>query len=235
METRSSPTISERIRPILAVCGSWFAWVLATTMGFGLGIFGVFLLTATTYWGRLQPTILGLTLFAFVGTMQWLALNLVHGLDSSRWWIPLTMAGWFLGGYGMFTIGDGASKTIQGILLGVPVGFAQYLFLRRRVHRAGWWICASIVSIAISWVLAGMMGGGDGGDFGLLFAAPLLGVLVGATTGVPLIWLLRHPCQEGCIVPMTVKDRFKGFSRSQKGFALVILIVTILVLADMII
>jgi len=64
-------------------------------------------------------------------------------------------------------------------VLGAGSGIAQWLFLRRRLHWAGWWIIIS----ALAWT-TGLT----------VFSGVLLsGAMVGAMTGIALDLLLRYP------------------------------------------
>src|SRR5512143_3297428 len=71
-------------------------------------------------------------------------------LPQMGWWVAATAAGWFLGV---------ALATVPGLLhwtspfstldaalfvMGFSIGLLQWLLLRRRVPRAGWWIAANI-------------------------------------------------------------------------------------------
>ncbi|GEM_PF-4729690 len=229
--------ISEQVKPILADCGVWLRWVLATTTGFGLGSVVLFFLAITVYFeGYL--IVFGLMLFVCVGVMQWGVLRLTHRLRGFGWWIPLTMAGWCLGIYIGYTIGDRlgtdlsnaimfmlhdpnfcsprralvpfrlaldlgdiAKMGCKGIFFGVSVGFAQYWVLRRSVRRAGWWILTTTLSTTGSLLLADIISRDWDEELGIFFVIPLLGILIGATTGIPLVWLLKHP------LPPTIPDQ----------------------------
>ncbi len=59
------------------------------------------------------------------------------------------------------------------------MGITQWLFLRRHLHQAGWWIVVS----ALGWT-AGLT---------LLTGPLLVGAVAGAVTGIALELLLRYP------------------------------------------
>ena len=73
------------------------------------------------------------------------------------------------------------------------VGVLQWLVLRRRVTRAGWWVAAS----AAGWVAAGPGVGLVAAVMGAALTAnagwAALGIMYGAVTGCALVWLLRQP------------------------------------------
>ena len=58
---------------------------------------------------------------------------------------------------------------------GASLGIAQWLVLRRQVSRAGWWVLASTVGLAV----------------GVLFSVAA-GVIYAPITGGVLVWLLRQ-------------------------------------------
>ena len=61
----------------------------------------------------------------------------------------------------------------------------QWLLLRRRLRRAGWWVGANV----LGWVLLGLITKGNAlGQFGLL----LLGFLPACATAVMLALLINH-------------------------------------------
>ena len=75
-----------------------------------------------------------------------------------------------------------------GLVVGAITGLGQWLVLRRRCARAGWWIAAS----ALGWGLAGAVAV-PGGTLGWMGNVLLIGATAGATTGFALLRLLRHP------------------------------------------
>ena len=75
---------------------------------------------------------------------------------------------------------------------GIVAGLSQWLVLRRQVHRAEWWVPASI----IGFVAAGGVGtvldvvtGNRAGSFAAIALMPAL-------TGFVLLWMLRWPIPE---------------------------------------
>ena len=128
--------------------------------------------------------------------LQWLVLRrTVAGL---RWWAVMSSVGLavglFLAMLPMNMAGvDGpqvAPLFAMGFaLMGAVPGTLQWLLLRRRVSRAGWWVLASSV---------GMIGCGmtfmsvtRGGDVHVALGGAGGAAVYGAVTGVVLIWLLR--------------------------------------------
>ena len=65
------------------------------------------------------------------------------------------------------------------LIIGLTVGIAQWVILRRELHWAGWWIIFSI----IGWTTG----------LTLLPGVMLTGTMAGVLTGIALEILLRHP------------------------------------------
>jgi len=111
------------------------------------------------------------------------------------------------------------------LCLGVWLGIAQWIVLRRHVSRAGWWVLASFganvlalvagsiparVALAQATAGSGPVTPSEAGAFFGTFSAPRLplaaldGVIYGVITGVALVWLLRQPDKEQPSLPQDV-------------------------------
>lgn len=99
------------------------------------------------------------------GVLQYFLLR--RYFPRMGWWIAATVLGWvvplillsFLSSVGIYPA-LGVDPVWSGalgltLLLGVPVGLCQWFVLRRRIHRAAWWILASI----LGWGVAGLVSG----------------------------------------------------------------------------
>jgi hypothetical protein len=142
----------------------WFFWIMAVTWGWLLG----------------SLIIPGLTLVIsgfMVGVFQWLILQ---GRIARPWlWIVATSAGWIAGYFITLFMLPQEFTFLEGLVLGLTTGIAQWLILRQELYWAGWWIVFSV----IGWI-TGLT----------LFPGLLLtGTMVGALTGLSLEILLRHP------------------------------------------
>ena len=132
-----------------------------------------------------------------VGLAQWLVL---YGHSQRlKWWWPATSAGLTLGallniGYRSHLwslLGDSTTGLMSLDILGLVVGGAQGLVLRRQGYRTGWWVLAS----AVGWQLGFLARRWSHG----LIATPafqalpdlLLGAVAGLITGAALVRLLR--------------------------------------------
>ena len=145
----------------------WIQWVLATTVGWAVGlIFG----------GEIGTGV-------FIGIAQWLVIR--RYFSQAGWWILASAVGW-IAGWGLISSGSivpqggGLINTmIAGGVFGLTVGVAQWIVLRRWVKLASVWILLSVPG----WTI---------GLFGIL-GTILVGVVVGAITGFALDFLLRFP------------------------------------------
>ena len=182
--------------------GFWLGWVLASTVGwiigfiigFGLGLFivgedtGINVLSSI-----LGDFIFGAGIGFGVGILQWLVLR--RRVSRAGWWILASTAGLAVawGGGGVLRLGSSAERVAVMALGGAVAGILQWLVLRGKVSRAGWWVLASTVgwalSIAVREVLTDPGGGGIMGNL-------MPGVVLGAVTGGALVWLLRQPVPE---------------------------------------
>ena len=147
----------------------WFQWLLATTLGWLLGILI----------GEIGVGVV-------VGIGQWLVLR--QRIHQAGWWVWASTVGWAVG-WALIVTGVVISPEARSYRLacgwscvGVMLGIAQWLVLRRMVHYAGWWVLANAIGWAIG--LTGILG------------ATVVGAVVGAVTGFALDFLLRYPRTE---------------------------------------
>jgi hypothetical protein len=176
----------------------WLQWVVATSLGWAVG--GVLLSACIGGLGDELGNVVGdAALGLAVGIGQWLVLR--QWLDEAGWWI-LASAGGFLLAVSVGEVLQGAlGENVGGLLLtvglGLVPGILQWLFLRRQVARAGWWILASTVLVFAAF----FAGVGIGFSTGLKVSALgfgavvgiVVGVVLGSTSGLVLVWLLRQP------------------------------------------
>lgn len=104
-------------------------------------------------------------------------------------------------------VGAVAISTMTAAVAGTAIGIAQWLFLRRRIRRAGWWVLVSALAWGVG-VIPGYFGGMtisniewvpawgwlEVGDQFLYtwegIGLPIIGVVIGAITGLVLAILL---------------------------------------------
>ncbi|MEO6458592.1 MAG: hypothetical protein ABIO92_10050, partial [Chloroflexia bacterium] len=155
---------------------AWLRWVLFTVVGYltSWSIAAAPSMLMPDTGGQVLGSVLGLFGSALVGLMQWLVLRR-YLLGITWWgWILATMLGQLLRlvaalflivGLLLFeVIGDlpellGVSATLtlitflNGILLGLPLGFVQWIVLRRYVSEAAWWIPVVAVGAALNSIM----------------------------------------------------------------------------------
>jgi hypothetical protein len=178
----------------------WGRWLLATLVGWFVGIIAAIAIMHNVYdIGDLfyrQETdlivvIVGLVPGAGIGLAQMMAVRQVLPL-TQRWvWGAVVGMGIpFIVAMILDEVWLGPEPPTSGMWL-VPVamaggalaGLIQVPTLRRHTSRAQWWVPASLVSWAISWLIIVAWGVGAG----ILFGGAVLGVVSGAL----LIWILR--------------------------------------------
>jgi len=138
----------------------WLKWVLASTLGWVAGV--------------LLPVYGALAVGTMVGIAQWVVLR--PRFKQAGWWILASALGWVLGQILVTAVLPIQNTFLQGAVLGGTLGIAQWLILRRWVHRAGWWIVLS----AVGW------------SAGPILGASLVGAVAGAITGLALELFLRY-------------------------------------------
>jgi len=145
----------------------WIQWVLATTVGWVLGL---------VLGGEMGIGIL-------VGLTQWLVLR--RYFPGAGWWVLASGIGW-LAGWAIVTSGlivppGGGLLTsiVTGAVFGVTLGVAQWFVLRGWVKLASIWILLSIPGWTIG--LIGLLG------------SMLAGAVAGAITGLAFDFLMRFP------------------------------------------
>lgn len=81
-----------------------------------------------------------------------------------------------------------AFGAMMGAGLGVSLGIAQWIVLHGQVARAGWWVLISLVGVALSMAVSIPLSG-EGREF---LSLSVGGLVAGALTGLPMLWLLRQ-------------------------------------------
>jgi hypothetical protein len=122
-------------------------------------------------------------------------------------WVVASTVGWFVGLIMMYIIGflmaesfdiEWLTDLYMGIMLGIGVGVLQWLVLRRRVSRAGWWVLASAAGFVVvggsvfgaADVVFGFLEGMGGmSSFINVLGRTVVVALGGAVTGI-LQWLV---------------------------------------------
>ena len=125
----------------------------------------------------------------FTGVLQYGLLR--RYLPRMGWWVWATLGGWLLGvllilisRWLNFWTYETFDIDLAFIVLGLSIGLMQWLLLRRRLSKSGWWIGANV----LGWVLLGLITGDSLGQFGLL----LMGFLPTTVTAALLAWLMNQ-------------------------------------------
>ena len=139
-----------------------------------------------------------LGMYAFVPTVGLLTGLVQYGLlrrylPRMGWWVLATTGGWLLGALLLlisrwlnFWTSESFDVGLAFVVMGLSIGVGQWLLLRRRLPRAGWWIGANVVG----WVLLGLITGDTLHQFDLL----AVGFLPTCVTAA-MFWLLMNQAQ----------------------------------------
>jgi hypothetical protein len=82
-----------------------------------------------------------------------------------------------------------------GCVFGVVSGVLQWLILRPKLSRAGWWLLANLLGSlfgAIALPIAGVILDAGKWELGVMTFGLVFGAANGAITGAALVWLLRQ-------------------------------------------
>ena len=171
----------------------WLWWVAAGAIGGGVGgtVAAPLERTANSYTYLIVAAVV-------TAVLQWLILR--RYIRGAAWWVLATIAGWTLGFQATAAIGfsvvsvfgldltpetSGVPTTILSWFpTGAIVGLMQWLVLRQRVARSGWWILVC----AVGWTLFGPVLR----DVGAAVAGIVTGVLGGAIGAVVVIAVVRQ-------------------------------------------
>jgi len=188
------------------------AWIVLSTLAIPIAfvLFSIILNLLVTSVGdyiyvngerRITEDYLGAyIIFPFIslltGVVQYWLLR--RFLPRMGWWVLATAAGWLLGSvliFGPFSVlayfrtADPMHESwvvdATFVVMGLSIGVGQWLLLRRRLPRAGWWI----VGTAVGW---GLIRLATRDSFGpALLQLVLLGLLPACVTAVTLAWLMN--------------------------------------------
>lgn len=212
---------------------TWLGWVVASSIGLMIGL-AVYLPLAVVLGDDLEVVArtlvsagAGAVLGASIGVAQWFLLRR-RGASVRDRWVLASVVGGGVGGTGALVVAAIVSEVagvdfvtnlvLGGAFLGLSLGIAQWLLLRQRFTRAGWWVVASTVGLAVGLGI-GRLGGAalyDGmvGPLGETVARVLATVLFGTVlvagygtiTGCVLVWLERQRSDAVLRPPRTARQ-----------------------------
>jgi hypothetical protein len=203
----------------------WLQWLLANVVGRGASLFAALHIVSAVsdlrdlvirnevLWYFFTFVPLGMLFGLGIGTAQWLALR--KRLASIRAWIGASVISWTLGGVAGVAVyfyecpndACGTEEWAHAFMVSLCAigaagwiffGTTQWLILRRRVQRAGWWLLTAIGE-AIPWLLTWVFYAERPTErveiwFALWVATLVLWTAAYAILpGILLVWLLRHP------------------------------------------
>jgi hypothetical protein len=202
----------------------WIAWVLTSVVGYVV-VYAVAYVVAEVVYGYVFWAVAYAGLGAVVGTGQWLILR--KRVERSGWWVLASVVGYAVGpavGPVVFRAVTGAApdaeseyvfRVVTGAGLGAVVGTGQWLILRKRVERSGWWVLASVVGYAVAYVVAEVV-------YGYVFwAVAVHGAITegmySAITGGMLVLMLRRPIKGDSEVENGDDDRHRQAESRTRG------------------
>jgi hypothetical protein len=200
MEEQMATLVTERARPGWRFWLAWMAATIAGVAGYMIVIPPLFPVLNDLLGGTRGEESIGIAIAALgaialgatIGAAQWLVLR--GYLPRSSLWVAATLVGcaapqvfpWIVSGLEPSWL----NGVVMFLLWGFVLGALQWLVLRRRVERAGWWIAISVAVWMLAFGLTGLaeVSGMYVEPFDLLaaFIVPV------AVAGGGMVWLLRR-------------------------------------------
>ncbi len=199
---------------------SWVVvMALAQVVGLGIvAIAGTFINSLGTIGTVTVLHLVGLLQGIVLGVAQWLVLR--RYIRHSGQWIAVTaiaaMIAWLIGikASAVMVLVTSLDTTLTaemktatllkdvfllGAWVGGVLGIAQWFVLKHRIRQALWWVLANAlawaVGLGVAFMGAGMMRTGDFSNLKTALAGAAtglsMGAVVGAITGIALVWLLK--------------------------------------------
>lgn len=181
--------------------GYWLAWFLASATGYGmgalLGLFFAYGIFDRDPFDILMGVTLGTVMGATGGYFQWVVLR--ERLAGAGLWGLASALGFGLTMGTIIAADIGENYAMAGVLIGsifgVVGGILQWLILRRKVSRAGWWLLANLFGSlfgAIALPIASVIFAVGKWELGVMTFGLVFGAGNGAITGAALVWVLRQ-------------------------------------------
>jgi hypothetical protein len=177
----------------------WGFWIVVNTAAFmasWLLAYAILDLLKHLFVGVNEDQVFGFIMAPLVVLLPALSQYVVlrYYVRPARAWIAACIAGWIVAFVSLFAavrlntgfqdllLGPGALLLIFGVM-SLSLGGMQWLFLRHHVHRAGWYIVASL----LGWLAAMVV---IGPTINNLAEMSALGAVPAVFTGAALAWLL---------------------------------------------
>ena len=181
--------------------GYWLAWFLASAMGYGmgalLGLYFAYGLFDRDPFDITMGVTLGTVMGATGGYFQWVVLR--ERIAGAGWWTLASALALGLAVGAVVAADTGENYAMAGLLIGsifgVASGILQWLILRRKIARAGWWVLANLLGSmfgAMAIPIAAAISESSNWNLGVMLFGLVFGAGNGAITGAALVWLLRQ-------------------------------------------
>ena len=181
--------------------GYWLAWFLASVIGFGMGaVLGVsfaYRFFPTDTFDATNGIALGIVMGATGGYFQWVVLR--ERIAGAGLWGLASALGFGLAMGAPLAADPEENSAMAGFLVGAVFGLVsgilQWLILRRKILRAGWWLLANFLGSlvgTIAFPIAVAISETDNWGLAIIVFGMGLGAGYGAITGAALVWLLRQ-------------------------------------------
>lgn len=211
LEARQMPDLGKVLGIKRTSWHLWLDWLLANAVGLLLCFEAVNYVYPTvadlvtelvgSFIGEPVGVVLGWSVGgAAIGTAQWIVLR-KRGKYSSLW-VLSNIVGWTLVNFVLWNVLEPGFILLA--VIGLAVGAAQWLILRKRVHHSGWWVLSSAIGLGIGglignaamFIMGSLVGRALGVNMVKYLSTLVFGAANGAVTGPVLIALLEHPIPE---------------------------------------
>lgn len=154
-------------------------------------------------WGTVAFVVAVSMTGAVLGAMQWLVLR--RWVNQFRRWVMVSTVGTLVAAFptGYFQVLDmyigprlELDALLSGAAFGIALGSIQWLALRRRMHRAPWWIVANAIGWSVSFFVGDVLSMVWEEGRAIISYGITTGGVAAAITGVALVVLLRNPVSD---------------------------------------
>jgi hypothetical protein len=128
-----------------------------------------------------------------IGAVQSLVLHR-HFRQAGRWSVATGLGESLAAGlnnFGAMTAMTAFPIFVPGVVIGIFIGTAQWIILRRQFSNSEWWILANAISFGVIIVVSFRLGSHPTESI----AHCINGIIFGAITGPVLVYLYNHPKQ----------------------------------------